>query len=318
MPPKRMSDILPSSSSSLSTHIPATNNNNKTTTISPLPSSQDPTLPLAEDTAQPSNTNSTGDPDSSSKKRKRTPAAPAAVPTPNHPHSSPPTSAKGTGNANTNHPALYTPWLLLPVPQRRELEKEGLGSGNNGVEVLVWTKNQNVRAAVTRVRSVLLGHVDGEGTGAGKRVIAVSAQAAGTVKVVGIVEVVRRVVAASDGGGRGEREGEGEGKGEGKKWWVYTVLSSVVGPRRRRRGVQGVKGGEAEGEEMEIDEGEDGDTAGLQGEEEGEGGAVKASGDEDKDAGAETKVPVLTVWFSRSRLSGWREAFGEEELLVCG
>lgn len=85
-------------------------------------------------------------------------------------------------------------------------------------------------------RPDVLDHEDG--------VVAVSAQGEGTVKLVGIVEVVRRVVSVKDGA-----EGKGK-KGEGsEKWWMYTTLGCVEGERRRRVG--GIA--EEDGEEREVE-----------------------------------------------------------------
>ncbi|KAF3036898.1 hypothetical protein E8E12_002442 [Didymella heteroderae] len=181
MPPKRMSDIL--QSSSIDARISST----------PLPTaatdtSDGPSLPIIGAT--------TG----TSTKRKRTAAAP--------PRSK---NAAPQPQTNTIHPSLYTPWLLLPAKQRKEIEARG----TQALDVLVWSKNQNVKSGIN--------------------------------------------------------EGYGEQMEDG--------------------------GGEA----MDVDEGQ-------------EGGAVRET---QRSETAEMKtVPVLSVWMTRKRMAGWKEVFGEQEMVV--
>lgn len=166
--------------------------------------------------------------------------------------------------------------------------------------MLVWTRNQNVRAGVNRLKDRLCATpVEGsEG-----KVLAVSAQGEGTVKLVGIVDVALRVVAGRQDGGEW-----GGDEGEGRKWFIYTVLSSVFVPRGRKgSGDEAAEEKEGEGDALDVDG--DGDGA-------ADGGVVQ----EVKQAGGEgmKKVPVLTVWMSTRRMVGWREVFGEREVVAYG
>ncbi|KAJ4994173.1 hypothetical protein SVAN01_00002 [Stagonosporopsis vannaccii] len=283
MPPKRMSDIL---HSSLSATTPAT-----APPTAPH-SSEGPSLPIITPAAATA-TAADSDPNAS-KKRKRT--APSS---PSKPKQSA-TARKQTKHerdtdrndkrveSGTNHPSLYTPWVLLPPRERKGLAAVGAGEGmeKENVQVLVWSRNQNVKAGVRRLENVLCaGRTRGKrGEGEGMRkegqgqaadgnqnqngdvnavaavrdsIIAVSAQGEGTVKLVGIVDMVRRIVghtpppgmpsvaeenqAHQGQAGQGQQaqenpahQGEvGEGQREQTTWFVYPVLSSVVVPRRK-------------------------------------------------------------------------------------
>ncbi|KAF3035495.1 hypothetical protein E8E11_002779 [Didymella keratinophila] len=223
---------------------------------------------------------------------------------------------------HTNHPALYEPWTLLPPKQRRDIEarqEKGMAT-----VVTVYSKNQNVKSGISRLLRVVGaanavstakadlggGAEDETDTEVGKRLkeaqgvddenkmIVVSAQGEGTVKLVGIVDMVRRIV------GDGTK---GSGKEEGMKWHLYTVLSSVEMTRTRKTlgEVKGQDQGDGEDNDVE-DEAMDVDE---------EGGAVKETQRSKKE---ETrKVPVLSVWMTRERMAGWKEAFGEQEMTVC-
>lgn len=174
--------------------------------------------------------------------------------------------------------------------------------------MLVWTRNQNVRAGVNRLKTLLSrGGVGGTDQAEGDKedregeVVAVSAQGEGTVKLVGIVDVALRVVAGRQDG----EEGEGD-EAQGGKWFVYTVLSSVLVPRGRKdNGDEAAEGKEGEGDAMDVD---------------GDGAAGGGAVQEVKQAVGEgmRKVPVLTVWMSRRRMAGWREVFGERDVVAYG
>lgn len=170
---------------------------------------------------------------------------------------------------HTLHTSLYTPWALLPAALRNTVQQAD-------VTPVIFSKNQNVRAGVNRVKR-LLGYVEHQPGGdnleatdvienGSSDIIAISAQGDGTVKLVGIVELARRVVGARSGAGGGTSE-------EIVQWWMYTVLSSVE---------VGRKTGEGKGE-----------------------------------GGAQTKkVPVLTVWMTRRRLTAWKKVLGEQMFVV--
>lgn len=291
MPPKRMSDVL--ASSSIDTRI-----------SSPLPTaatdaSEGPTLPIIGAPSE-HDTTTTGN----VKKRKR----PTSTATrPSKPSKAAAVERGSVKERRTNHPGLYEPWTLLPPKERKAIEARG----TDKVEVVVWSKNQNVKSGITRLLRLLGAQstTEEQDTPAvpydEESVVAVSAQGEGTVKLVGIVDMVRRI-AGEHRKNEVEVEEEGEAGREGSKWWVYMVLSSVEVPRRRStsdaaRGQE--QDVEEEAEAMDVDGGED-------------GGAVKET---QRSGQEETKrVPVLSVWMTRKRMVGWREVFGEQELLVYG
>jgi len=216
--------------------------------------------------------------------------------------------------ARANHPRLYEPWTLLPDRARKEVEKRG----TENVIPVVYSKNQNVKSGITKLRRYL-------GAGSDKvsddvpvalrqedAVIAVSAQGDGTVKLVGIVDMVRRIT-----GGKGTEKGcemEKE-KSEGVKWYMYTALSSVVMPR----GGNAVDSADAEGQEVHadiesdaMDVDVDGDDSALKETRGRDHLAKEGRNEEDK-----TKtVPVLTVWMTRKRIPSFKDAFGEQDFVV--
>ncbi|KAL1648616.1 hypothetical protein SLS61_006743 [Didymella pomorum] len=288
MPPKRMSDIL--ASSSIDARI-----------SSPLPTaatdtSDEPTLPIIGATSEHGT------------KRKRATDAPTqskrAVTQPPKPQT------------NTNHPSLYQPWTLLLPKQRSDIENKGADT----VEAIVYSRNQNVRSGIERLLRVVgaapakrseeeethqgpgnekeAGHVNDV-----DKMVVVSAQGEGTVKLVGIVDMVRRIVAE----GRSKAVAAGkDGKKEGAGWYIYTVLSSVEVARAKtatgeQRGQEhsDVEVNDDEAEAMDIDD---------------DGGAVQETQQSAKED--MKKVPVLSVWMSRRTLVGWKEAFGQEEMVV--
>lgn len=274
MPPKRMSDIL--HSSSIDARI-----------SSPLPTaitdtSDGPALPIIGAANEHASTKGT--------KRKR---ASNDVP---KPEKSPVTEANGVRRENTNHPSLYEPWVLLPAKQRNDVEKQG----TDKIEVVVYSRNQNVKSGISRLLR-LVGAAPtapddeeknvGKASEGGDAMVVLSAQIEGTVKLVGIVDMARRIAAQ---GGKGVR------KEEGAKWCTYTVLSSVQMPQSEPSKTGG-EDQEAEADAVDVDEGE-------------EGGAVKET--QRSEEGEMRRVPVLSVWMSRKRMAGWKEAFGEQEMVV--
>jgi hypothetical protein len=119
---------------------------------------------------------------------------------------------------------LYQPWTMLPVKLLEQVEKRVGGEWKEKAEVVVWTKNQNVKSGINRLKSLLdfeeapeADEKSGREVKERKdgRLIAVSAYGEGTTKLVGIVEMTKRVVggATKDAGG--------------DMWFMYTVLSST-------------------------------------------------------------------------------------------
>lgn len=298
--PKRMSDILASSST------------DPLTTASPLPtapsSSDGPTLPILGASVSEHSTKVAA-PQGQKRKRTAQPTRPAET----NVQTNVPTS-QASQRPRTNHPSLYEPWTLLPAPQRRALEAQGVGN----VVTVVFGRNQNVRAGINRIKRclregeggvphVLRGEegegVAGEGVKGEEGVIAISAQGDGTVKLVGVVDMTRRIV-----GEQGEEEGGKEG--EGVRWWLYTSLSSVDGARGAQDG--GREDGAAEmaegGEGMHVDVDVDVDV--------GDGGGAVQESQTPNQPGKTKIVPVLTVWMTRTRIPTFKDAFGEQSFTV--
>lgn len=286
--PKRMSEVFASSSEK--------DANTTTVTATPPYSSEGPTLPIigALDGAP-----KVAETVKSGKKRKAQHGdAGIATKKPSQPQSPP-----------TIHPSLYEPWTRLPTELRKLLETQKHLRGTQNVIPVVFSKNQNVKSGINRLKTYLGAYKDPASTidmpdalKAEDTVIAVSAQGEGTTKLVGIVDMVRRIVAPS---------GKEEGNGKVEPWWMYTMLTSVEVERRPKapetvgKGAEEAKksGNSQEEEEeafepMEID---------------GDGAQEKAT---EKDSVQTRKVPVLTIWMTKKKTSTFRNAFGEHPFSV--
>lgn len=123
---------------------------------------------------------------------------------------------------------LYQPWTLLPVGVLQQIEKRLNGEWEKIVDVVVWTKNQNVKSGINRLKGLLGFEKTPDAAEMGDkklkqtkndRLIAVSAYGEGTTKLVGIVEMTKRIV-----GGAGRVEDE-----DAETWFTYTSLSSTNG-----------------------------------------------------------------------------------------
>jgi hypothetical protein len=214
---------------------------------------------------------------------------------------------------------LRMPWLLLP-PELLEALYKRLGETfwhGNCVPV-VMTRNQNIRSGVNKLKAYL---------GAGARnpamdvaedvvevlkserlVVAVSAMGEVTTKLVGILEVLRRVV-GMDGHGVGERE----------EWCMYTSLSSRMVEKKDKRRLRSKEdrlelvGGVALTKGSGVEMGKEGD-------EEDASFEPTATRKETEETGEKTpkeqSVPVLTVWLSRTSIPEFENEFGEEKFAV--
>lgn len=200
--------------------------------------------------------------------------------------------------------------MLLPDKQKKDVDAKG------GVEIIVYSKNQNVRAGIGRlVRCVGAsrdkaeadreseveadsgGKVESRQVDDEEKMVVVSAQGDGTVKLVGIVDMVRRIAA------EGSKD---RGKEDGVKWYLYTVLSSVDVPRTRKV----ASDADAEGHDGAEESGPEADAMDV----DYEDGAVQEA---EQAVTKETKkAPVLSVWMTRKRMVGWKEVFGEQEMIV--
>lgn len=192
---------------------------------------------------------------------------------------------------------------------------EARGDTRN-VRVVVLSKNQNVRSGINALKLHLRAGDGKSGTsGSGardtelpmaaaaaqeERIVAVSAQGEGTVKLVGIVDLVRRIT-----GQTARKPADGEMGSEGVRWYMYTSLGSVVVPRKQRTEAAAAQPGEA-GEDQAKDGVADAD-----------GGAAAVADVTGRAEGALMRtVPVLTVWMARKRIAEFRDAFGESEFMV--
>ncbi|KAF2622217.1 hypothetical protein BU25DRAFT_213073 [Macroventuria anomochaeta] len=291
-PPKRMSDIL--ASSSIDTRITSTS----IPTAVPY-SSEGPTLPIIGATSE----HSTKVP-GNGKKRKRTTSDESAKP--NKAAAVEGKEQSTREGVMTNHPSLYEPWVLLEGKEGKAIEARG----TENVVPIVYSRNQNVKSGITKLLRYLDLQTNDKGGDlpaalkSDEGIIAVSAQGEGTVKLVGIVDMVRRIA-----GKETQKKGSGANQAEeGEKWYMYTVLSSVVVPRKRstESGAQNdadeaQEENEGDVDVMDVDRGD---------------GAVKETVKSSKGEGEMRKVAVLTVWMTRKRISVFRDAFGEQEFVV--
>ncbi|KAF1973159.1 hypothetical protein BU23DRAFT_139420 [Bimuria novae-zelandiae CBS 107.79] len=175
---------------------------------------------------------------------------------------------------------LYKPWTFLPPELLQHIEKRLGKSWEEKVEAVVFTKNQNVKSGINRLKN-LVGFEKTHGSdetledSASKKdggLIAVSACSEGTTKLVGIVEMAKRIV----GSGKEKKDG-------GEPWCTYTVLTGLDIQKRQE-----------------------------------EDGRENVEDDKDKttDKDTKSKTPVLTVWFSRKSIPEFKAAFGEQTFTV--
>ncbi|KAF2642476.1 hypothetical protein P280DRAFT_467822 [Massarina eburnea CBS 473.64] len=198
-----------------------------------------------------------------------------------------------------SHDDLFSPWMLLPSEIRtavqRRLDVSVVNSKGKGIDwwerkcaPIVYTRNQNIKSGINRLKAYLgyekgtveIPSILGRGEGG---VIAVSAQGEATTKLVGILEVVRRVV-----GGDGK---EGDGKREGVRWYMYTSLASKI-----------------------VSDGKTTDDS-IREKHEDEGFEARASREEGNN-GKGRKIPVLTVWLSRESILEFKRELGEQSFDV--
>ncbi|KAH7125099.1 hypothetical protein B0J11DRAFT_433981 [Dendryphion nanum] len=213
---------------------------------------------------------------------------------------------------------LAEPWTLLPTSLRTGLYTHLAVSTSDAASThivpVVFTRNQNIRSGINKLRAHLESSRTRNDTGKGSRkeettkIISVSAVGDGTQKVVSVVDIVRRVVGES----AGENQQLKVGDDSGKKWWMYTTLSSFLIPRKRKPPSK-LKSNpaaaanhnpekEEENEEDEEEEDQAFETAAQ----------VRQREREEK----KVSVPVLTVWFSEKRVARWGDVVGEETFWV--
>jgi hypothetical protein len=213
-------------------------------------------------------------------------------------------SENGAQPIATSHPALYEPWTLLPAELCKSLVSQERLRGPKNVIPVVFTKNQNVKTGINRLKTYLDAYKDEsqplevpEALKQKDAILAYSAQGEGTAKLVSILDVAKRVVAPSK---------EKKDDKQTVKWWVYTSLASVEVERKARIAPEvdkDLKLGQDKQVVQEEDEEEDAfepmevDTP-HQEKEERQKKMIKA--------------PVLTVWMTKKKIPAFKEAFGEQ------
>ena len=185
---------------------------------------------------------------------------------------------------------LYQPWTLLPPEVRIAVEKRLANNcfwEENCVPV-VFTKNQNVRSGINKLKALLgfEGAAEGSATIMGNEsaMVAISAQGEATTKLVGIVEMTKRIV-----GSGGETSGE--------VWYMYTILAS-------RTITKTPKVQEKEQSNLQTTPEDDGFEP------------IEKSTDIHGSEGKVMKVPVLTVWMCRKSIPEFSKPFGEQTFNV--
>ncbi|KAF1849783.1 uncharacterized protein K460DRAFT_372207 [Cucurbitaria berberidis CBS 394.84] len=283
--PKRMSDMFASSSTRDADTTMAT--------ATPPYSSEGPTLPVIGPTTEPSG------------KAKESKAGTKRIA---QSHTSNTDTKKQPQPQPTINPALYKPWSLLPPSLLKLVESQAHLRSTQNVIPVVFTRNQNVKSGINRLKTYLGAYRDPasiiempDSLKQEDLVIAVSAQGQGTTKLVSIVDMVRRIVAPS-----GKEDINTGGKVE--TWWMYTALASVETERRTNTG-------DKEVQEIAREAGETQESL-----EEEEAFEPMVIDGQEREKGVETvhkrKEPVLTVWLTRKKIAAFKQAFGEQSFTV--
>ena len=194
----------------------------------------------------------------------------------------------------TIHPSLYEPWTRLPTELRKLPEIQKRMRATQNIVPVVFSKNQNIKSGINRLKTYLSAYKDPASTiempDALKEddvIIAVSAQGEGTTKLVGIVDMVQRIVAPS--GGEDDKHGEKEA------WWMYTMLTSVEVDREIK--TRPTEKGNVDVEKTQSTQKKD--------ELSNENNTMKTK-----------NIPVLTVWMTKKRIAAFRNVFGEQTFAV--
>ncbi|KAL1797524.1 hypothetical protein ACET3X_004130 [Alternaria dauci] len=208
----------------------------------------------------------------------------------------------------TIHPSLYEPWTRLPTELRKILEVQKRLRVAQNIIPVVFSKNQNVKSGINRLKTYLGAYRDLASTiempDALKEddlMIAVSAQGGGTTKLVGIVDMVRRIVAPS--GTEHNRNANEE------VWWMYTMLTSVDIDREIKTSTPANKGNTGAEKTQSIQEEEAFEPINLD--------RQDAQGPAAGDITIKKRtVPVVTVWMTKKRIPIFQTAFGEQTFTV--
>jgi hypothetical protein len=191
---------------------------------------------------------------------------------------------------------------------------------------VVMTRNQNIRSGVNKLKSYLGATTPNSSVEIAKEavevlrseylVVAVSAMGAATTKLVGVLEVLRRVVGGADG--EAEVGGEGQGTRQTEEWYMYTSLGSMLVEKKARTENKQTRDGMEHVDELLPAK--------------GTGVETRRNGDEDtffeptatdketaeaaEKTPREKSVPVLTVWLSRTSIPEFKRDLGEEKFAV--
>jgi hypothetical protein len=215
-------------------------------------------------------------------------------------------STNGSQPTPTFHPALHEPWTLLPATLRNSPSSQARLRGTQNIVPIVFTKNQNVKAGINRLKTYLGAYKDVrqplevlEALKQTDAIVAVSAQGEGTSKLVSILDLAKRVVAPS--------AKEKECDRQTIEWWVYTSLASVEVERKAKTspemtGNEDVQLRQAKQAAQEEDEEEDAF----------EPMEVDAPDQETQPQKQMIKAPVLTVWITKKKIPAFKETFGEQ------
>jgi hypothetical protein len=201
----------------------------------------------------------------------------------------------------TNHPSLYEPWTRLPTELLKLLETQSRLRGAQNIVPVVFSRNQNVKTGINRLKTYLGAYKNPasgieipEALKEEDCLIAVSAQGQGATKLVGIVDMVRRIVKPSGG------------EGQVETWWMYTMLTSIeVEIKDRMRNSEEVEKAQESQDEEEAFEPMDVD-----------GREQLQSKEKDRDTTKKRNVPVLTVWMTRKKIPAFKNTFGEQSFTV--
>jgi hypothetical protein len=175
---------------------------------------------------------------------------------------------------------------------------------------VVFSKNQNVKSGINRLKTYMGAYKDPASTvempDALKEpdlIIAISAQGEGITKLVGIVDMARRIVAPS--------EIEHDSNGKKETWWMYTMLTSVEVDREVKTLVS-TKKGSADAEKTQStreEEAFESTSTDL--------GAQDIQGPATGNITMQRRnVPVITVWMTKNRIPVLQNAFGEQTFAV--
>ncbi|KAJ4292338.1 hypothetical protein N0V90_008998 [Kalmusia sp. IMI 367209] len=193
---------------------------------------------------------------------------------------------------------LYKPWTLLPPKLSKQIGRRL--SHNHFWEEncipIVFTKNQNIKSGINKIKAVLesepgldAAHVIHEKPKNQDTLIAVSAQGVGTTKLVGIIEMVKRLATSA------------KNDSPGQTWYMYTSLTSLALHQWQAKRI---------GNSTTSQDVQEKTARGQQNED-----SNKITGNEHKTSEKEaniTNIPVLTVWMSLKSIPEFKTAFGEQ------